>query len=466
MRGVFPRIISLLSILLIFSIVLQQPTAGMDTQAVAEIKVAFLSPETGALSVYSPGFVNAGKLAFDELKDANPSITWEWRVFDTKTTPEGSAAAMTAAVAYGATYVVGAAGSSNTLAAAAIAKTEKVPLISYASTSPALSDFADDGYLWRVVPSDGFQGSAMADIAETAGYASAVILHLDNTYGAGVAASFSNSFNGTVTKSVPYDPRYYDAAFLVNEIEAESPDVIIDVSFATDGAKIFVQMASQNLTIPIIAGDGVADNAIFDVQAGTAEAMLNLIATKPTRIETDATRAFAAAYAAAGYIGGIYTGEAYDAVYVGALATIAADSVVSADIIVELATLVYDGGSGKKIFDTNGDITTAAYLVMQVKKDALGTIAFEEIGTWVDGTLTIGNEVLVSPPSSITTPDDSSITPVDNSTTTNTDNSGGLTNNSTTNKSPSIEIPSLPFPTYLVLPTLILIPGIRKFQKK
>ena len=368
-------------------------SADLNLSAVDVVNVAFLSPETGPLSAYSPGFVDAGKLAFDELVVKYPTITWNWKVFDTKTTPEGAAAAMTDAVDnFKATFVVGAAGSSNTLSAAAIAKAKQIPLISYASTSPELTDFEDGGYLWRVVPSDGFQGGAMADIAETAGYKTAVILHLDNAYGAGVAAAFTGSFDGTVAKTIPYNPESFEAAALVDQIDAESPDVVIDVSYATDGSKLFVQMADQNLNVPVIGGDGVADDAIFDELNGTAEAMLNLVATKPTAVESDATKAFAAAYKTAGYSGGIYTGESYDAVWVGALAVVAADSVIGADIIVELAKTSYDGGSGNKVFDTNGDVTTAAYLVMEVQEDADGAFAFKEVGTWIDGTLKLNTD--------------------------------------------------------------------------
>jgi ABC-type branched-subunit amino acid transport system substrate-binding protein len=270
------------------------------------------------------------------------------------------------------------------MAAAAVAKTQKIPLISYASTSPEVTGFADDGYLFRVVPSDAFQGGAMADIAEKGGYTTAVVVHLDNAYGTGVKNAFESAFTGEVVKSIAYDPATIVATSLVDQVAAEDPDVVIAVSYATDGSKLFVQMADQGLNVPVIGGDGVADDAIFDELNGTQDAMMNLVATKPTAVSSASVTAFETAYAAAGYSGGIYTGEAFDAVWVGVLAAVAADSNDGEAIRDAIYDIDYNGGSGKKVFDANGDINTAAYLVMEVQ-DA----GFTEVGTWVDGTLTL-----------------------------------------------------------------------------
>ena len=145
----------------------EAPSPNIEPQATT-VKVGLLSPITGGLSAYADGFENAAKLAIADLNARTDTMAdWQFslKVYDTKTDPTASSEAMTQAVTDGMAYVVGAAGSSNTLAAAAVAKTNKIPLISYASTSPELSSFEDDGYLWRTPPSDALQGQVIAALA-------------------------------------------------------------------------------------------------------------------------------------------------------------------------------------------------------------------------------------------------------------------------------------------------------------
>ena len=70
--------------------------------------------------------------------------------------------------ASGVVGVAGAACSSASMGANAVLAPLGIPMISYASTSPALSD-AENPHFFRVVPSDALQGPAMASMVVAVG---------------------------------------------------------------------------------------------------------------------------------------------------------------------------------------------------------------------------------------------------------------------------------------------------------
>uniref|UniRef100_A0A1I8JEP4 G_PROTEIN_RECEP_F3_4 domain-containing protein n=1 Tax=Macrostomum lignano TaxID=282301 RepID=A0A1I8JEP4_9PLAT len=79
--------------------------------------------------------------------------------------------------------VIGAADSSVSIMIANILRLFKIPQISYASTSPELSDVNRFDYFFRVVPSDIDQAKAMAAIVRRMGWDYVAALHDGGTYG-------------------------------------------------------------------------------------------------------------------------------------------------------------------------------------------------------------------------------------------------------------------------------------------
>ena len=64
----------------------------------------------------------------------------------------------------GVVAVAGAACSGASMGANAVLSAAGIPMISYASTSPALSSDTDHPHFYRIVPSDALQGQAAADM--------------------------------------------------------------------------------------------------------------------------------------------------------------------------------------------------------------------------------------------------------------------------------------------------------------
>lgn len=425
--------ISLGMLLVLSSFVVSSPALAVEPKAATVVNVGLLSPQTGGLSAYTKGFEQAAKLAIAELNlDATMNATWDFKltIYDTQTDPTASSTAMTTAVTAGMDFVVGAAGSSNTLAAAAVAVANTVPLISYASTSPALSVYndhkvsGDEGYLWRTPPSDALQGQVIADLAYDAGFRDMLIVTLDNAYGSGLANSTKNEFAtlGGTSTTIAYPELTIDPTSLVTQIAADEPDVVVAISYATDGSLLFTAMAEQKLGIPVIGADGVADVGIFAEDADTATSMQAFLTTKPVGVDSAEATAFAAAYSAmwANTSGDIYTGETYDAVYAGALAVNASGSTTGSAIITALAALTFNGATGTLTFDVNGDSSAGTYQISEV-----GGNNMFKVGNWdpIDGLVFLESGFLAgwNTRNTVTATDPLTVTDTDTDTVTNTD---------------------------------------------
>ena len=80
------------------------------------------------------------------------------------------------------------------MGANAVLSAAGIPMISYASTSPALSDNTAYPDFFRVVPSDAGQGLALSDLLTANAETDVALIHMVNAYGAGLADSFKSNW--------------------------------------------------------------------------------------------------------------------------------------------------------------------------------------------------------------------------------------------------------------------------------
>ena len=326
------------------------------------VKIGLLSPQTGPIAVYAPGFEDAANVAITALNDSQKSHEFELIVADSGCDGTQAATSAQSLIDSGVVGIVGAACSGATLGAIAVAAPAGVPMVSYASTSPAVTTADDDGYLFRVVPSDAQQSVALVDVVKSVGSSNPGVLYMTNDYGAGLAENFKGAW-GSVCTEVGYDPTEgsYDASTLAQAVVDGGCDSVVLMSYATDGAAIMEELLSQGFSGDLYGADGVADAAFVDSFTDTA-AVDGLVATKPRPgKDSSAKSTFEAAYAAAGgNTEGIYTHETYDAVNIIAHAG-KADS--DGDLRDDLASIgsSYDGASGSHTFDDNGDVPGTGY---------------------------------------------------------------------------------------------------------
>ena len=328
------------------------------------VKIGMLSPQTGPIAQFAPGFDSAGKVAIAELNETHDGdYTFELIVGDSGCDGTTAATVAQTLVDSGVSVIVGAACSGASTAAIAVAAPAGIPMISYASTSPALTTANDNGYFFRVVPSDAQQAVALTEVAAAAGASNPAVLYMTNDYGAGLGDNFASNWSGSVCTTTAYDPAEgkYDAAAIAQGVTDAGCDSVLLMSYSTDGASIIEALSAQGFEGKIIGADGVAD-ANFVKDFTDATAVDGLIATRPRPGKASAAKStFDSAYAAAGGAdGAIYTHETYDAIKIAAAAIVSGGDIKAA---VQRTGVNYDGASGSHTFDSNGDVLGTGYEV-------------------------------------------------------------------------------------------------------
>ena len=267
-------------------------------------------------------------------------------------------------------------------------------MVSYASTSPAITNYDDDGYLFRVVPSDAQQGQALADVFEASGYEYPGVIAMTNDYGAGFHAAFLDNWDGDVCAEATYADGTTDFSSHVAAVLDNDCDSVVMITYASDGAAIAEELAVQDADVQIFGGDGIADVG-FASEFTDLSALDGITATKPasgapTEYQYMFDMFYGAAAAAAGFEGGIYTRETFDAIAViGLAAATATQTPLPDDGVREmLGTLVggptapQEGASGTHIFDSNGDVAGSGYDICTFYVADDDTVALDCHSSW------------------------------------------------------------------------------------
>ena len=151
------------------------------------IKLGFLNDASGPISQFAAPFTFAWGAAMADLNAMGDDYIFE--VIEADSACDGTAAGTAAQslLDAGVVAVAGAACSGASMGANAVLSAAGVPMVSYASTSPALSDATAYPHFYRIVPSDALQGQAAADMIGASGVSNTAIVHMTNSYGAGLA---------------------------------------------------------------------------------------------------------------------------------------------------------------------------------------------------------------------------------------------------------------------------------------
>ena len=120
------------------------------------IKIGFLNPITGPLEPDAPGFKWGADQAISDLAKMYPDETFELVELDSGCSGDVAGPAAQTLVDSGVVAVVGAACSGASMSANAILAAAGIPMISYASTNPGLSDEAQYPHFYRNVPATTF----------------------------------------------------------------------------------------------------------------------------------------------------------------------------------------------------------------------------------------------------------------------------------------------------------------------
>jgi len=350
------------------------------------VKIGFLNDATGPIAVYADGFVAASQIALGLVNTVGFSsgVQFEIVYADSGCNGEMGTSAAQSLVDSGVWGVVGAACSGASMGANSVLAAAGVPQISYASTSPALSDATAYPGFFRVVPSDAEQGQAMAAIATADGMDNIAVVHMTNDYGAGLADAFVSNMDAShICTQLGYDVETTtDFASAVEAVSNAGCTSVFLVSYAADGAMILEEMATQGVNIPVYGGDGIAEEGLA---AGMADASIvdGVIASKPSAggSMSEVQMVFAALCGAhPDCAGGIYTAEAFDAITMMALSafTYLTTPGLDAGMAVMAVGQGWDGPSGPLPFMANGAVPSSGFCIGEFSPDSAdGSVSYD-----------------------------------------------------------------------------------------
>ena len=235
----------ILSLPYIFVLVLSLMLVGC--QGGETIKIGTLLDKTGDLGSYGPPMEVGADLAIQLLQDAGVDIV---KVpGDSGTANQKSIAEATRLIDIeGVSAIVGSLSSGVTMATAtAVTIPKNIPIMSPASTSPAISTMADNDTVFRSTVSDAAQGVVLARFAWEQGIKSAGAIYINNPYGEGLANMFSGEFTklgGTISALVPAEPGQTSYLSEVKKATAGGPDVLLAMTYPVT-AQIYIREAIE-----------------------------------------------------------------------------------------------------------------------------------------------------------------------------------------------------------------------------
>ncbi len=359
-------------------------------QAEKSVKIGALMPMTGDLQAYGESCYTGVKLAVEQINADGGVLgsTLELKLGDTQTKPQpGIDAAQKLVSVENVSAIVGALSSGVTIPVASSVTNEAgVVLMSPASTSPVITGLEDKDFLFRSVPSDAFQGVALAQLVEEAGYENVATLYVNNDYGEGLAESFQYAFEkkgGTVSQTLAYEPGNASYRGELSKAASKGAEALNLIGYPENGITILRQALEEGLFTEFIFSDGLKAPEI--IEAIGAKYLNGSSGTVPQALsDTPSAQNYLSAYK--DRFGEVppkpYIDTSYDAVYALCLAIEKAgstDGTAVRDALRDVANapgekvlpgewakgvkllaegkdIDYVGASGSVDFDENGDV--------------------------------------------------------------------------------------------------------------
>ena len=132
------------------------------------------------------------------------------------------------------------------MGANAVLSAAGIPMISYASTNPGLSDAEAYPHFFRVVPSDALQGPALNAVVAADGGTDVALMYMTNDYGSGFADSFAAAHGSdNLCASIGYEETTTDFTSAVQQVMDGNCGSVVLISYAADGAAIVEELAAQ-----------------------------------------------------------------------------------------------------------------------------------------------------------------------------------------------------------------------------
>ncbi len=385
----------------------EAPTSGGAGDGV--LRFGGILPETGNLAFLGPPEFAGAELAVQDINAAGGvnGADVEWLPGDSGDNGDVANQTVDRLLGEDVDAFIGAASSGVSLTV--IDKITQAGVIHFspANTSPAFTDYDDNGLYFRTAPSDVVQGAALADLMLGDGAETAAFLVLNDSYGTGLLDATKGPYEangGTVAFENIYDPKAENFDAEIADAIAADTDAIVIIGF---------DETSKILTGLIEGGAGPSEKMIYGTDGNMGNALASsfddpsvVAGMRGTLPGVDVAGELADFKGALDAVDPeledySYSAETYDAMVLVALGAVAAgtdDATAIAPLLNDLTKdgekcnnfadckalieagtdIDYDGVSGPLEFGDAGEPTQASILILE----------FDETGTLqVDGSI-------------------------------------------------------------------------------
>ncbi len=353
-----------------------------------EIKIGAVISETGAVGPYGEKVKNGIELALEEINAAggiNGGVVQVVFEDDGSSPDKGLEATVRLIDEEGVKVIIGAVGSSVTMAVAPICEKKEVLLLSPSSSAPAITDAGD--FIFRNYPSDILEGTAMADFSRNLGLKSIVVFSVDNEWGTGLTEVFTRRFESRTRKVVKTysvsateeDPAAFAA--MVDEVKEFDPHGIYIVAYLKEMSALLQQLevagvapvlmatASVNADLPRLAGSAaervVYPQPAFDLNS-TDSSVASFVSAYRAKFDADPDK---------------FAAHGYDAMKLIELAMTETASSHPDDVRQGLMRIdAHQGAAGRTSFDEFGDVVRYPRIFVIQDGQAITHEEFEKQG--------------------------------------------------------------------------------------
>lgn len=236
-----------------------------------EIVIGHFGSMTGGAATFGQSTDMGIRMAIDEINAAGGVHGKKLKLitFDTQSKNEEASTVVTRLITQEKVVaILGEVASSRSLAAAPIAQSNKIPMISPSSTNPKVTEVGD--YIFRVCFIDPFQGTVMAKFAHENLKAKkvAILRDVKSDYSVGLADFFKKGFlerNGEVVADLSYQEGDIDFKAQLTQIRAKGVDAIFVPGYYTEVGLIARQAKQLGIKAPLLGGDGWDSSKLSEI---------------------------------------------------------------------------------------------------------------------------------------------------------------------------------------------------------
>jgi branched-chain amino acid transport system substrate-binding protein len=357
----------------------------------ADTKIGILMDITGPIASFIPPLQNATNLAIKQVNDQGGLLDG-MAVAVYGDTQGGAQTAVDAANKLAnvenVAVMMGALMSGTTISAANAAGIPAgIVMLTPTATSPAITGLDDKDLVYRLVPSDNYQGQVLAKMVLDAGIKKVAVTYVNNDYGVGIGGTFVEAYKalgGEVTANEKHEEKKNSYRSELATLAAGGAEALVVVAYAGDSGSTIVKQAIEGgLFTKFIGTDGLRDEAL--IKEVGADALKDSFFSSPTSpADNPAQKTLHDLYNAAFKEGAdkAFVDQTYDATFLAALAVEKAGSADRAKIAAALREVAsapgekvgpgewakakalikegkdidYDGAGGAYDFDKMGDV--------------------------------------------------------------------------------------------------------------